>query len=123
MPWSHQAARSHRTRERWVEEYQSGEWERLHTLQEFGRYSLIAGYVRRLGSGLRILDVGCGNGPLMEELRPLGNTYVGCDLAPPAIQRALESAGSNELLLVADAEKLPFGPGSFDVVVCNEVLN
>jgi 2-polyprenyl-6-hydroxyphenyl methylase/3-demethylubiquinone-9 3-methyltransferase len=121
--WSRRLAEQFRTRERWSEEYESGDWARLRTLEEFGRYSILAGYVRRLGPALRVLDVGCGNGAMMEELHPLGHEYVGCDHAPPALRQALGSSGAKDALLVADAGKLPFLPGSFDVVICNEVLN
>lgn len=123
LAWTNRMAHSSRSPKSWAREYESGEWERLRGLQEFGRSSLIAGYVRHLGADLRILDLGCGNGALIEELKPLGHSCVGCDLALPAVRRARESASGRDLLLVADAEALPFQPGSFDVVVCNEVLN
>jgi SAM-dependent methyltransferase len=121
--WGRRLAEQFRTRERWAEEYESGDWARLRTLEEFGRYSLLAGYLLRQGRGLRVLDVGCGNGAMMEELHPQGHVYVGCDHAPPALRQALHLSGAKDALLVADAGRLPFLPGSFDAVICNEVLN
>lgn len=122
-PLGRRLAKRFRTRERWAEEYESGDWERLRTLSEFGRYSILAGYLRRLGPGLRVLDLGCGNGAMMEELQPQGHHYVGCDHVIPAVQQARRSATNGERFLVADAARPPFRSGSFDVVICNEVFN
>jgi 2-polyprenyl-6-hydroxyphenyl methylase/3-demethylubiquinone-9 3-methyltransferase len=110
-------------RQSWSDEYLAGDWERLHSLEELGRYSILAGYVRHLGPRLKILDVGCGNGAMMEELRPSGHTYVGCDLALPAVRRALATATESDMFVIAQAQQLPFRPGAFDAVICSEVLS
>jgi len=86
------------------------------------RYSIIAGYVGYLGGAPRILDVGCGNGLLMERLAPLAHTYVGCDYAFSAVEQASRRAHAGATLVAADAARLPFKAACFDVVICNEVL-
>jgi len=70
----------------------------------------------------KVLDVGCGDGILLERLR---RTYLikaaGVDISPLSVKRAKE--GNPEIrFLVADATKLPFGRNSFDVVLSFDTL-
>ena len=123
LPVAAPLAALQRTRARWEQEYEAGDWDRLGDLDELGRYSIIAGYVRHLGGAPRILDIGCGNGVMANALRPLQHTYVGCDHALAALKKASGSEGKAAVLLAADAGRLPLASGSFDVVICNEVLN
>lgn len=62
----------------------------------------------------RLLDVGCGTGAVLSELRGLGEA-VGVDFSPLALEFANER-GLRPLVL-GDAQKLPFSEGAFDVVV------
>lgn len=62
----------------------------------------------------RLLDVGCGTGAVLSELRSLGET-VGVDFSPLALRFAHERG--LEPLVLGDAQNLPFTEGSFDVVV------
>jgi O-antigen/teichoic acid export membrane protein/SAM-dependent methyltransferase len=66
-----------------------------------------------------VLDVGCGPGVLMEEVRALGCRYVGLDGSPAMIRLARrESAGQPGVhLAVGDAGALPHPEASFDAVV------
>jgi 2-polyprenyl-3-methyl-5-hydroxy-6-metoxy-1,4-benzoquinol methylase len=123
LPGTQRLASNSHTRQSWTDEYLAGEWERLHSLEELGRYSILAGYVRHLGPRLKILDVGCGNGAMMEELRSQGHSYVGCDLALPAVQRAQATATDSDAFVIAQAKELPFRPRTFDAVICSEVLS
>tara|TARA_R110002073_G_scaffold186197_7_gene344782 strand:- start:1299 stop:2018 length:720 start_codon:yes stop_codon:yes gene_type:complete len=87
-----------------------------------------------LKPGDRILDLGCGRGrhvyalywgetPVhvvgadlsVEEVRATANGFF--DLPPPAA-----SPHRSATLSAADAARLPFADGSFDVVICSEVL-
>ncbi len=87
--------------------------------------------VRSLGSdldSLRILDVGCATGRLLERLAGAGATRLcGTDLAPRILKRAqerLSRAGIEVELKTADAEdRLPWERGSFDVVTLMGVLH
>lgn len=74
-----------------------------------------------VGSGERVLDVGCSSGYLSEPLSQRGNTLVGIELDATA---AREAERWCERVLVGDVEtmELPFEPGSFDVVLCGDVI-
>ena len=83
------------------------------------RIQTISDMVSRLGSGLRVLDVGCGHGLISEHIWKMGN-YVTCaDL--PTITSIVHRR--RVLLVVAsDAEQLAFASNSFDVVLAFELL-
>jgi SAM-dependent methyltransferase len=63
---------------------------------EFGRY--------------RVLDVGCGIKPYAPFFEPFVDSYVGVDIGNPAAD------------LEGSAEALPVEDGSFDLVLCTQVL-
>ena len=78
--------------------------------------------------GLRVLEVGCGQGALVNHLAGRGAAMTGIDMSPASIGRA--ASGARELgldrqvrLLQADAEHLPFADGTFDRVVSFGVLH
>jgi ubiquinone/menaquinone biosynthesis C-methylase UbiE len=64
----------------------------------------------------KILDVCCGTGYLVKDLSSIGE-YQGLDFAPHMVM-ACRKRYPGEKFLVGDAENLPFGPNSFDAVVC-----
>jgi 2-polyprenyl-3-methyl-5-hydroxy-6-metoxy-1,4-benzoquinol methylase len=74
-----------------------------------------------VGSGKRVLDVGCSSGYLSEPLSRRGNTLVGIELDPEAAQEAERFC---ERVLVGDLEtmELPLEHESFDVVLCGDVI-
>ena len=75
--------------------------------------------------GRRILDVGCGGGLLAEEFARLGLSVTGVDPSWSSVTTARNHARQSGLeidYLTATGEKLPFANGSFDSVVCADVL-
>lgn len=80
--------------------------------------------------GMRILDAGCGSGRhLCEAFRTLGVEVVGVDLnwedlcETKAMLTLMEHEQAGRWIVArADVTRLPFSDGSFDVVVCSEVL-
>jgi ubiquinone/menaquinone biosynthesis C-methylase UbiE len=76
------------------------------------------------GGALDALDVGSGTGFLSLELATRGHRVTGIDFAPAmlAAARAKASPGLTVHFEQADAEQLPFAPGSFDLVVSRHVL-
>jgi demethylmenaquinone methyltransferase/2-methoxy-6-polyprenyl-1,4-benzoquinol methylase len=74
-------------------------------------------------SDARILDLCCGTGDLafaIERERapdPCGIPIIGCDFAPPMLERAQSKSSGRAVVFVgADALKLPFAGASFDLV-------
>ncbi|HEV2370660.1 MAG TPA: class I SAM-dependent methyltransferase [Streptosporangiaceae bacterium] len=79
-------------------------------------------YVGRLPAGTRVLDVPSGGGVVLLGLKPENPlSYVAADISPIMLERVRAEAGRRGLDYVsteqADAGKLPFDDGSFDVVV------
>lgn len=74
-----------------------------------------------VGSAKRVLDVGCSSGYLARPLVARGCTVVGIELDERAAEAAREVCAE---VLVGDAEttELPFPEGSFDVVLCGDLI-
>lgn len=106
----------------WDEQYGRGEWDFLERSDELARYALIAGYVAKLAPGGRVLDVGSGDGLLLDHLAPHGyEHYTGVDLSEVAVERGRTRQRPATRFEAADAESWQ-PDGSFDVVVFNECL-
>ena len=74
--------------------------------------------------GRRILDAGCGAGPLSAALGAKGAIMTGFDSSPAMLELARQRLGASADLHVADLGKpLPFANGSFDDVVASLVLH
>ncbi len=72
----------------------------------------------------RILDVGCGSGPLFAALRDRGAVVTGFDKSTGMLELARRRLGSGADLRVADlGNPLPFPDGAFDDVVASLVLH
>lgn len=74
--------------------------------------------------GRRVLDAGCGSGPLSEALRAKGAIVTGFDASPAMVALARQRLGEDADLQVADISlPLPFADGAFDDVVVSLVLH
>lgn len=75
-------------------------------------------------AGRRILDAGCGSGPLSAALRDRGAVVTGLDVSAAMVDLARQRLGADADLRVADmADPLPFPDGAFDDVVASLVLH
>ncbi len=75
-------------------------------------------------SGRRILDAGCGSGPLTAALRAKGAAVTGFDASAAMVDLARQRLGEDADVHVADlAEPLPFTDAAFDDVVASLVLH
>src|SRR3954469_9531133 len=75
-------------------------------------------------AGRRILDAGCGSGPLFAALRDKGAVVTGFDQSAGMVAHARRRLGEDADLRVADlADPLPFADGEFDDVIASLVLH
>jgi len=91
----------------------------------YGSYNLPLGLLRvleRWPRSSRILELGCGGGALLRDLAARGFTrLVGVDLARTALAEA-RRRGTPADLVLAEAERLPFASGTFDVVIAADLI-
>jgi SAM-dependent methyltransferase len=75
-------------------------------------------------SGRRVLDAGCGSGPLTAALRDRGALVTGFDASAAMVDLARRRLGEDADVHVADLrEPLPFDDAAFDAVVASLVLH
>jgi SAM-dependent methyltransferase len=75
-------------------------------------------------AGRRILDAGCGAGPLFEALQERGAVVTGIDASAGMLAQARKRLGEDADLHVVDlAEPLPFPDNTFDDVTASLVLH
>lgn len=104
---------------------------RYHPANRF-RYWLIAGSLfRRLKPGMRVLDLGCGHGGLLERLRSdfSAANYAGCDVSEQVIRRNRERVPGIEFFqadVTADdfcsRASSTLKNAAFDFIICTEVI-
>jgi ubiquinone/menaquinone biosynthesis C-methylase UbiE len=68
-----------------------------------------------------ILDVGCGGGIFVRELKNKFKIF-GCDISLELILSIPKENSKKKNFLVCRAEKLPFKKENFDLVICSELL-
>jgi ubiquinone biosynthesis O-methyltransferase len=76
-------------------------------------------------AGLRVLDVGCGDGELALQLWERGAQITGIDASPEMIEAARVRAKNRKATIafeVAAAEQLPFASDRFDMLVAITIL-
>ncbi|WND39792.1 class I SAM-dependent methyltransferase [Streptomyces sp. BB1-1-1] len=75
-------------------------------------------------AGHRVLDAGCGSGPLTAALRDRGAVVTGIDASAGMLALARRRLGDDVALHLADlSDRLPFDDGAFDDVVASLVLH
>ena len=75
-------------------------------------------------AGRRILDAGCGSGPLAAALRDRGAIVTGFDSSIRMLELARQRLGADADLHLADVgSPLPFTDGAFDDVIASLVLH
>jgi len=75
-------------------------------------------------AGRRILDAGCGSGPLFAALRDRGAIVTGFDSSTGMLEQARRRLGADADLRVAELGRpLPYPDGAFDDVVASLVLH
>jgi SAM-dependent methyltransferase len=75
-------------------------------------------------TGRRILDAGCGSGPIAAALRDRGAVVTGIDSSAKMLELARQRLGASADLHLADlGSRLPFPDGAFDDVIASLVLH
>jgi 2-polyprenyl-3-methyl-5-hydroxy-6-metoxy-1,4-benzoquinol methylase len=106
----------------WDRQYRDGVWKHLDSEEETGHYVAVVEFIRSVGCGRSVLDVGCGHGRLFELLQGAAlSRYLGVDISEEAIRQARRFEREGVLFLVADFDCWE-PPKPFDVIVFNEAL-
>jgi len=111
--------------ESWDNLYKEGYHKKMDSSTQRPRYHAIAGMCAEFAKpSPKILDIGCGNGKILDVLRNLNPTYTGLDISPVAIRRAQEDFRSSDptaTFLDISVEEYDTD-AKFDVIIWNEVL-
>jgi ubiquinone/menaquinone biosynthesis C-methylase UbiE len=89
-------------------------------------YQLVREYLGTV-TGLRVLEVACGRGGFLRDMAVAGACVTGCDFSFAALRVAatrlrIGAMHSSAALIQGDAQSLPFGNDSFDLVVSCETI-
>jgi SAM-dependent methyltransferase len=105
----------------WNVEYSQGYWNKLLDLSEQGHYAIVRSYILHLTTNGEILDLGCGEGLVLDQLGSRYSRYVGVDFSESALARCPQPSGGSAVFIVANAER--YVPQDlFDVIVfCESV--
>lgn len=103
----------------WDRGYAAGEHDHYESVHNSARFGALVGYLNLIDGPLDIIDIGCGSGGLRhrvpdEKVR----SYLGVDTSAEAIRQA---SARGQLRTEYRASSVP-DEGSFDVVICNEML-
>jgi SAM-dependent methyltransferase len=90
------------------------DWADYQEVQFHDLYTAVLGSTRKL-AGQRLLDVGCGTGTLLRRATKHGAIATGLDAATGMVQIARRRVPDPDIR-IGELERLPFGPGSFDIV-------
>jgi ubiquinone/menaquinone biosynthesis C-methylase UbiE len=93
--------------------------DRAPGIRAYYRKRLAEIYQFLIPPGMRVLEIGCGQGDLLAAVRP--SAGVGIDLSPAMIERA-ERLHPELKWIVADAHSFNLGE-QFDFIICSDLLN
>ncbi len=74
-----------------------------------------------LSGAQRILEVGCGTGAVLQDLRVDGTQIHGLDLSLPSLRTCRQNVPAAHLTS-GDARTLPYSDGSFQITFCHYLL-
>jgi 2-polyprenyl-6-hydroxyphenyl methylase/3-demethylubiquinone-9 3-methyltransferase len=104
-------------------DYHEAVWETLPRGTEPEHLRLRSEFLlSRVGSGQRVLDVGCGEGQLTALLAAVGADVLGVDVADQPLQRAREQHPGLQFVLIDGEGDWLLPDAAFDVVWAGEVI-
>ncbi|MBK7378005.1 MAG: class I SAM-dependent methyltransferase [Ignavibacteriales bacterium] len=111
-----------RSRQTWEQEFKDNKWDYLSDINQLSRYSIIIGYFNFWFEGGSILDLGCGQGLLLNRLNGINyELYVGVDLSEEAMKIAANIATNKAKFVCSEISS--YEPDQrFDMIVFNESL-
>jgi 2-polyprenyl-3-methyl-5-hydroxy-6-metoxy-1,4-benzoquinol methylase len=111
-----------RSRDEWDSQYLNSQWARLNDLSEQAHNAMVLSYVSYLKPASSILEVGCGEGILLRQLKKVGyRSYTGIDISRVAIENCSYFEDANTKFLACDATT--YVPRQeFDAIILNESL-
>ncbi|HYU31472.1 MAG TPA: class I SAM-dependent methyltransferase [Thermoanaerobaculia bacterium] len=98
------------------------EAEELERAAAEGRVRYFSRHVSAAGEVRRLLDVGCGNGYGVEAWRREGLAAFGVDISRYRLGRWVSEHRGTRPLVLADASRLPFRDGVFDLVISSGMI-
>jgi len=78
--------------------------------------------IPKLGKHHLVIDIGCGTGGNTVPLLRHGGRIIGVDISKKMLKLAKKRLKSKANFVIGDAECLPFKTSTFDVVICNGLL-
>lgn len=111
-----------RSKQTWEQEFKDNKWDYLSDINQLSRYSIIIGYFNFWFEGGSILDLGCGQGLLLNRLNGINyELYVGVDLSEEAMKIAANIATNKAKFVCSEISS--YEPDQrFDMIVFNESL-
>src|SRR5262249_7026283 len=97
----------------------AAEWNQL----AWGNFATNVEFLRRIAlpAPLKVLEIGCGKGAMLNHLRQAGHTVAGIDLNHAAV-KAAQAEYPGIAVSVGSGDALAFPTGSFDVVLSFDVF-
>jgi SAM-dependent methyltransferase len=121
-PWNENSKQTEYTeqRRRYWDDF-AGSLDKWQGKRGYYQKRLAEFYTFLIPPGMRVLEVGCGQGDLLAALRP--SYGVGIDLSGVMVERAnARHAGKNLTFVQADAHEFNLGE-TFDYIVCSDLVN
>ena len=98
----------------YMEEYYSQPYQDLD--EDTKRIAMV---LEMIGTGKKVLDIGCWDGTISQKIQEHGNEVTGVDLSSGAVAQARKKIKAMQ----GDVEKgLPFEPASFDIVFMGGII-
>jgi len=108
--------------DQWNLEHLAGHYDSLRDVEQMAHYSILAGLIKHFKVGRTILDIGCGEGLLLDHVgKEDFKSYLGVDISEVALRNAELRSNKKASFLLADAKSLKLRE-RFDCIVFNEIL-